>query len=172
MPAKKRITERTRTGPPADLTGRRYGKWTVLEYAGDKVRYYGGHRLFTRMWLCRCDCGVQKQVIHHNLTKGQSKQCQQCCRTRHDISSKKLYRAWGSRKKGGNLPTEWRDFDAFRQAVGDAPDNRVDDKQVGDVAEELPFPVVEHPRCHGHPQIQPPPSIQKEKNAQNSIQIG
>ena len=122
MPAKKRITRRTRTDPPADLTGMRFGKWAVLKYAADKVRYYGGHRLFTRMWLCRCDCGVEKQVAHHNLTKGQSKQCQQCSRIRHGVSSTKLYRAWSYLKQSGKLPKEWQAFSVFRQAVGDAPD--------------------------------------------------
>ena len=68
----KQQGKNSRSDPPADLTGMRFGKWTVLKYAGQKVRYYGGQRFSTRMWLCRCDCGVEKQVQHYNLTEGLS----------------------------------------------------------------------------------------------------
>ena len=74
--------------------------------------------------LCRCDCGVQKEVPHYNLTKGYSTKCQQCCHTRHGISSTRLYRAWDSLRRGGKLAKEWRDVDAFRKAVGDPPDEK------------------------------------------------
>ena len=117
----KRQAKNSRTDPPADLTGRRFGKWTVLKYAGQKVRYYGGQRFATRMWLCRCDCGVQKQVPHHNLTNGRSKQCQQCQYIRHGMSSTRLYHTWDNLKRSGKLAKEWQDFDAFRKAVGDPP---------------------------------------------------
>jgi hypothetical protein len=53
-------SKRTRRNPPADLTGMRFGKWTVLKYAGKKSS--------KRMWLCRCDCGVQKQVTASSRT--------------------------------------------------------------------------------------------------------
>ncbi len=113
---------RTRTDPPADLTGRRFGKWTVLKYAGQKIRCYRGQNFSTRMWLCRCDCGVQKEVPHYNLTKGHSKKCQQCFRTRHGISSTKLYERWRRLRKSGELPKEWKDFNVFAKAVGDPPE--------------------------------------------------
>ena len=115
---------RSRTDPPVDLTGMRFGKWTVLKYAGEIVYYYDGQRFLRRMWLCRCDCGVQKEVPHHNLTTGHSKKCQQCCRTKHSMSSTKIYRAWRNLKQGGQLPKEWQDFDDFRKAVGDPPDKK------------------------------------------------
>jgi hypothetical protein len=105
---------RTRTDPPADLTGMRFGKWTVLKYAGRKAS--------KRMWFCRCDCGVQKQVPHHNLTRGHSKQCRRCCHTGHGMSSTKIYGVWVNLKRGGRLPKEWQDFDVFRKSVGDPPD--------------------------------------------------
>jgi hypothetical protein len=112
---------RSRTDPPADLTGRRFGKWTVLKYAGQRIRYYRGWRFSKRMWLCRCDCGVQKEVPHHNLTEGLSRQCQQCFRNRHGISSTGLYGRWRRMGKSGQLPKEWQDFDVFRKDVGDPP---------------------------------------------------
>ena len=115
---------RTRTDPPADLTGRRFGKWMVLKYAGQKVHSYRGQRFSTRMWLCRCDCGVQKEVPHHNLTGGRSTKCLRCCHTRRGMSSTKLYERWRKLRQSGELPKEWQDIDAFRKAVGHPPDNK------------------------------------------------
>ncbi len=126
MPIMKRQTKtiRSRTDPPADLTARRFGKWTVLKYAGQKVRCYRGEKFSTRMWLCRCDCGVQKEVPHHNLTEGLSTKCQQCGRTTHGMSSTKIYALWCRLRQSGKLPKEWQEFDAFRKAVGDPPDKK------------------------------------------------
>lgn len=119
----KRI--RSRTVPPEDLTGMRFGKWTVLEYAGQKAYMYGGKRFTKRMWLCRCDCGTQKEIPHHNLTKGLSTQCQPCSRHgRGGVSDMKIYRAWDSLKRSDKLPKEWLSFDAFRKALGDPPDKK------------------------------------------------
>jgi hypothetical protein len=113
---------RSRSDPPTDLTGMRFGKWTVLKYAGQKAYYYGGKRCSKRMWLCRCDCGVQKEVQHHNLTEGLSTRCQRCCHTEHGMSSTRLYHTWENLKRSGRLAKEWRSFVAFRKAVGDPPD--------------------------------------------------
>lgn len=46
-----------------DMTGQRFGRWTVLEHAGG-----------TR-WLCRCDCGTEKPVSGDTLRSGRSKSC-------------------------------------------------------------------------------------------------
>jgi hypothetical protein len=115
---------RTRTKHPVDLTGMRYGKWTVLKFAGQRVRYYDGQRFSLRMWLCRCDCGVQKEVSHHNLTGGRSTKCQQCSHIRHGIYSEKLYERWRKLRKNGELPKEWENFDVFRKVVGDPPEKK------------------------------------------------
>lgn len=115
----------TTTNPSVDLTGRRFGKWTVLKYAGQEIRYCPEQKKSSpRMWLCRCDCGLQKQVPHYNLTKGLSTQCQRCCHTKHGMSFAKIYRAWDRLKQRGKLPKEWQSFVAFRQAVGDPPDKK------------------------------------------------
>jgi len=59
-----------RSKPPEDLTGKRFGKWVVQKYAGKKDKY--------RLWLCRCDCGVQNNVYEFSLIKADSKQCKRC----------------------------------------------------------------------------------------------
>ena len=47
-----------------DLTGNKYGDWTVVEYLGNKY------------WACKCNCGRYKAVYTQSLLKGTSKSCQ------------------------------------------------------------------------------------------------
>ncbi len=51
-----------------DLTGQRFGRWLVIELAGQSP---GGNFL----WLCRCDCGNEKPVLSGSLRSGVSKSC-------------------------------------------------------------------------------------------------
>lgn len=46
-----------------DLTGKKFGHWTVLKYVGK------------RKWLCQCDCGTKKEVYGNNLLSGKTKSC-------------------------------------------------------------------------------------------------
>lgn len=50
-----------------DLTGRRFGRLIVIKRispVGCKVR-----------WLCRCDCGAEKDIAAYELTSGKTKSC-------------------------------------------------------------------------------------------------
>lgn len=49
--------------PRQDLTGKRFGRWTVLSYAGN------------RKWTCVCDCGNIGEVYTGNLNNGSSQSC-------------------------------------------------------------------------------------------------
>jgi hypothetical protein len=51
-----------------DLTGKRFGKLTVLEYTNER-------RNGSVMWLCKCDCGNTKLIRQQNLTKGNTVSC-------------------------------------------------------------------------------------------------
>lgn len=53
-----------------DLTGQKFGAWTVLN-PSDKV-YHTGRRVF---WVCRCECGTLKEVFTHSLRSGDSTSC-------------------------------------------------------------------------------------------------
>ena len=55
--------------PPADITGRRFGKLTAVSRVGFSP--------ITRMavWLCKCDCGNWKQARQNNLKRGRTKSC-------------------------------------------------------------------------------------------------
>lgn len=46
-----------------DLTGQKFNEWTVL------------HRTQGYMWMCRCSCGIEKEVASYSLRAGISKSC-------------------------------------------------------------------------------------------------
>lgn len=54
-------------GKLVDLTGKRFGKWTVLQRSQK-------HNAKT-YWDCRCDCGNVKSISGYALTSGNSKSC-------------------------------------------------------------------------------------------------
>lgn len=60
-------------GKAEDLTGRRYGRWTVLARAGRRTD--GGNN---RYYWARCDCGNVKRKRGDELSSGASKQCWDC----------------------------------------------------------------------------------------------
>ena len=54
-----------------DLTGKSFGQWDVLEWAGRS-------KCGDSMWKCRCSCGTIKDVSYGNLVRGISKRCRRC----------------------------------------------------------------------------------------------
>lgn len=46
-----------------DITNQRHGRWRVLR------------RVSQRKWLCRCECGNERNVDKYNLTSGSSRSC-------------------------------------------------------------------------------------------------
>lgn len=59
-----------------DLTGRRYGQWTVLERDWTKKTRDGNI-----YWRCRCSCGVRLTVRGAFLRTGKSTKCKSCATT-------------------------------------------------------------------------------------------
>jgi len=53
------------------LVGQRFGKLTVIAFARN-VRFKSSTSSY---WLCRCDCGHEKQIIYGALRFGRSKSC-------------------------------------------------------------------------------------------------
>lgn len=51
-----------------DLTGKRYGEWTVLKKSS---KNYGGGR----KWVCRCNCGKIREIAGDSLKKGRTLSC-------------------------------------------------------------------------------------------------
>ena len=120
-----------------DLTGKIFGKWTVLSRAQNKG--------ITGCWNCKCDCGTERVVRYPHLTSGASRCCG-CDKTKRivhgeSINSKngnfsRKYRTWRSIRSRclnpnaqnadiyhGLLCDEWNDFSVFNRDVPDPIDD-------------------------------------------------
>ena len=60
-----------------DLSGQRFGRWTVIDRAEDHFTKSG---IRITMWNCVCDCGTKKAVTANSLRKGASVSCGCYCR--------------------------------------------------------------------------------------------
>lgn len=108
-----------------DLTGMRFGKLTVLRRA-DYNDSQG-----KPVWVCRCDCGMVKDVTGASL-RGGAKSCRHCKQNTSPLyvrtHKNRLYHAWSEMKrrcdgkctnsqyygdKGISYCPEWEDFDVF-----------------------------------------------------------
>ena len=79
-----------------DLSGRRVGRWLVLERAPNDER--GAAR-----WLCRCDCGTERSVDGGRLRQGETRSCG--CRT-------------GNQWRGKSDPRPGAPYDAGKESAG------------------------------------------------------
>ena len=80
-----------------DLTGQRFGSWTVL-----RLSQRIDNR--SRCWLCRCDCGTERDVRTFSLRNGQSTSCGECDRI--EIQFGKRFGAWTVlRPRSDSTPT-------------------------------------------------------------------
>jgi hypothetical protein len=67
-----RISEMNALAFTKDMKGQTVGRWTVLAQAPSR-----GKRRRVRWW-CRCVCGVVRDVLAGNLSRGLSMSCGQC----------------------------------------------------------------------------------------------
>ncbi len=138
---KKGLTEnpnlvKLRFRPSSDLTGRTFGEWTVLEYAGHAPP--SGPKFFR----CRCSCGNVVLVNCYQLQNGKSMSCghngstyKHGCARRSGLSP--MYRLWrGIMNRCHNRNTKeykdyggrgivvcerWQDFTKFVEDMGERP---------------------------------------------------
>lgn len=86
-----------------DLTGRRFGRLTVIEL------HSAAKHGTPRTWLCKCDCGGEKVVNSSRLLRGLTRSCG-CLRKetsaengrktiKHGMNGTRLYTIWGSMLK-------------------------------------------------------------------------
>ena len=62
--------------------------WTVLKQAEDHISPSGKHRA---VWLCRCICGTEREVLQIGLKDGTSKSCGCLCREKKINRCKELF---------------------------------------------------------------------------------
>lgn len=90
-----------------DLTGQRFGRLTVVRIESTCKPV---------SWVCKCDCGNEKNVISRNLTSGNTRSCG-CLRAEHMAKAYRktakhgmaradcrLYRIWQNIKQRCNNP--------------------------------------------------------------------
>ena len=72
-----------------DLTGVRFGRYVVIGEAEQRGK--------NRRWLCRCDCGAEKEVFQNGLTIGRVVSCgcfNKDQKTKHGMERHPLYPIW------------------------------------------------------------------------------
>ena len=94
-----------------DLTGRVFGKLTVLSLHGTRMESGGGSR---RLWKCRCECGAESNVAGNNLTNGHTTSCgsKKHQYNYHGITDTPFYHVWENmiaRCTNPNHPS-WKDY--------------------------------------------------------------
>lgn len=50
-----------------DLTGKQFGRWKVVRYAGPSA--------MCAKWLCKCECGNERELFSSSLISGRSRSC-------------------------------------------------------------------------------------------------
>lgn len=120
-----------------DITGVRYGSLVAVSPAEKSSRGQA-------VWLCNCDCGLQKEIRLSSLRSGESLSCG--CRkllsnedtTTHGLSQTAEYKAWTAMKgrcgdpshssyknygaRGISVCQEWITFEGFISSMGMKPD--------------------------------------------------
>lgn len=81
---------------PLDLTGKTFHRLTVIKSAGKNE-----HK--QTMWLCKCKCGKEKEIIGTRLNKGHVKSCGclmveavKKANTTHGMKGTPTYNSWMS----------------------------------------------------------------------------
>ena len=103
---------------PLDLTGERYGRLLVTEFAGviKGQRYY----------YCECICGNETLSPQNHLRRGTIQSCG-CSKIQHGGKRKGKataeYSAWQHMRRSPDYVSSWDDFQQFFRDVGWRPDD-------------------------------------------------
>ena len=58
-----------------DLTGRKYGRWTVKEFDIERSKKSPDNPRKVLYWICECECGTIRSVAGNSLKYGESRSC-------------------------------------------------------------------------------------------------
>jgi predicted SprT family Zn-dependent metalloprotease len=115
-----------------DLIGKKFGLWTVLsKYKNDSRNEW--------LYLCRCDCGLERGISGSSLKSKNTTRCNRCRVKTHGMSSTSTFRIWtgilrrclnknfknykyyGGR--GIKVCKRWLKFENFYKDMGERPLN-------------------------------------------------
>ena len=122
---------------PTVTLGQVFGRLTVVSQAPSRGKYH--------YYLCRCECGVEKEVYKSSLTRGMTSSCgcifrevQSARLTTHGMSGTKTHKTWKSmlerctnpnsesyKNYGGrgiSVAPEWSSFEQFLADMGERPE--------------------------------------------------
>lgn len=118
--------------PRIDLTGKVFGKLTVLEFAN-----FNNHR--QSMWKCLCECGSITIISGNNIKAKNSYNCRYCKTVgiSHGKRYTSTYNSWANMLqrclnltnpaykyyggRGITVCKEWLDFENFLKDMGECP---------------------------------------------------
>jgi len=118
-------------GKAIDMTGQRFGKWTVL---GKAETNSGKGR-----WWCRCDCGTVKIVYGHSLRNGETLSCG-CTRRKGPLPPKPQILTPPKRKPVESLITAAAKANALHMSYGTYVSKEGKVNNVKRMAGPLPAP--------------------------------
>ena len=119
-----------------DLTGQRFGKWSVLGKSHvDKRREV--------YWLVRCECETERAVRASHLRSGASRSCgcgDGVPHSKHGMTLSRTWKSWNSMRqrclntnapdysryggRGIKICQRWDSFDNFLADMGERPDGK------------------------------------------------
>ena len=95
-----------------DITGEKYGKLTAIKLISTNPT----------MWLCKCDCGTQKEIRLTDLRSGRVTSCGCAYRSQQNCSKYPEHRIW-KKLQSLQISKSWEKYENFYADMGKKPKN-------------------------------------------------